>query len=320
MQPSALKIHVTKSPDGLSVALTPPVPPPMGTFLQGKSAEDASVLVGRIFNICAAAQEAAARSAFRLDVTAEMTARIRNETLREHIVKLCLVWPPLLDLLPDRTAPAQCARALDDRDAGSALRSAVFASMKRVPLSLDELVTWAKAEETVPARLFHKVLTDWRESWGSVSLPVFDADKEADWPEATQGEVPVENGIAGRVMDHPLMISIEEKLGRGTVWRMAARLVEVDRLLAGEEAHPVIGPGVVAAARGTMLVRASSDETGVTGFERLSPTDFAIHPGGTLQTALESLPAAHPNLGAMVRVVVETIDPCVSIELDIDDA
>lgn len=316
-----LGITVRREAGAVRATLRPPQHPPIAEFLTGKPVEEAARLVPLVWNICAAAQEAAVRSALGFAMPEGLTGRIRAETLREHAIKLCAVWPGLLGEAAAREALGAAAHAADDPAAADTLRAAVFAPLTGAPASLSDLESWAKAGQTAPARAVARLLSDWDAGWGRADLALLDTAGPVDWETATQAGQPVENAPACRLADAPLLTDIAARRGHGLLWRIAARLVELDRLLSGAPAEALAAPGIANAARGAMYVRAAAQDGTMTGFARLSPTDFALAPGGVLETALATLPA-EPDapLRAIAQMIVETVDPCIATELEVSDA
>ena len=92
-------LGIVLRPEGarLAVNLTPPDPLPVAAMLLGRPPEEVAVMLPRLFNLCGAAQGHAARLALGLAVEA---APARREILRDHLAKLCLIWPKLLGLRP----------------------------------------------------------------------------------------------------------------------------------------------------------------------------------------------------------------------------
>jgi hypothetical protein len=320
MLPSAgqLRVTLTRRGGGLDVAIAAPSPLPVAEVLIGRPAGEVARLAPLIWNICAAAQGAAVRSALGLTVDADAEAKVRAETLREHVVKLCMVWPTVMGEAAGREALALTARALTDPEAAASLAAAIVRPLDQVPGDWDALAAWMEAGETAPARAFAAVRRGFDPSWGRADLPLFDPAEPFVWERATQGGQAVENGPACRLGAAPLLASVEAEVGRGMLWRMAARLVEVDTLLRGGGPAVLAAPGIANAARGAMLVEAEAGQGGVTAFRRLSPTDFALAEGGVLATALATLPA-EPSapLRAAAQMVIETVDPCIATELDV---
>lgn len=300
-------------------AVAPPAPLSLDRLFVGKPAGEVARLVPLIWNLCGAAQALAARSALGLPPDAALTAQARAEALREHALKLCVVWPSLTGGEAAPGAAALAGRALADPAAEAALRRAVFAPLAGPPGGWGALRDWLAAGRTPPARAIAAALR-LPAGVGVTAQEPFDPARPVDWPAATQRGRAVDNGLAPLHADVALMREAEALRGRGPVWRMLARLIDLDRLLAAPPSMAP-GPGAARAARGVMLVRASVADGLVAAFERLSPTDFALAPGGALADALDSLPAAPPaELRAMAALVIETLDPCAPVSLEVADA
>jgi hypothetical protein len=321
----ALTVSLARSGGGLRIAVDAPPPVSLGRMMEGKTAEEAVRLVSLVFNTCAAAQEGAARAAFGLAQEPDVGQRIAYETLRDHALKLCVAWPLALDQRPDHAALAAVASLRADD--GAALGRALFGP-SGAPRHIDAFERWIADGETAPARALAHVWRRFDSRWGRASLPLWrpgDGWSEIDWEHAEIDGGPVETGVAARVRDAHLMREIEARRGRGVIWRLAARLADADRILAalarGETAAPrrlAPGVGVAEAARGTLLIRASAHDGCVDSFDRLSPTDCALHHDGVLTQVLDSLPR---RPGAPLRQVaalaMESVDPCVPCRLDV---
>lgn len=324
MLPDAGTLRISLACEGGAVraAVVPPPALPLARLLAGMRAEEAARMASLVHAICGAAQEAAARSALGLPQVPGARARIGAETLREHVLKLAALWPGVVGEAGDRQAVALANRASSGTSgAAPALAEALFAPLRRAPADWAELETYMAAGASAPARAMARVAREWDASWGRVELAPFDPQAPVDWASATQAGRPVENTPATRHADAPLLAAIAARHGRGILWRMAARLVEVGALLAGAAPPPVVARGIANAARGAMLVEAHAPQGTVTVFRRLSPTDFALAEGGVLARALATLPAARgAPLGAVARMVVETVDPCLATRLEVSDA
>lgn len=316
-----LVVRLERRDGALRATVEPPPRLPLEALLRGRPAEEAARLVPMIFNICAAAQEAAVRSALEMPADGALAARVAAETLREHVIKLAMVWPALLGHPAAREALGHAARAHDDADAAAALRRALFAPLDTAPGTVSELSDWMAAGATAPARAFAAVDGGWDRAWGRADLPLLDPGQPVDWDAATQGGRAVENAPACRLTGSTLLDEVAARRGHGFLWRMAARLVETAAILDGRSPGPATAKGVANAARGAMMVEAAVEDGAVAAFRRLSPTDFALAPQGALETALATLPAeADAPLRAVAQMVIETVDPCVATALEMADA
>ena len=322
MTPSAgtLKIALARRDAEISVSLTPPQVPQLAQIFMGQPAEHVARTVPLIYNVCAAAQEAAVRSALGLPLPWDLADRMAAECLREHVLKLCMIWPSALGLEPDRAALSLAGRARQDPNAARQLAVSVLGAAQTVPSTLSELSDWMMLGETVPARTFAHIAGSWDQGWGRADLPVLDAAKSVDWDSATQQGRAVENAPASRMKDSALLEAIASNWGHGPIWRMAARLVECADLLHGQDCEPA-ADGMAQAARGVMMVNARAGDDGLSAFRRLSPTDFAIVPNGVLETALASLPTEKDApLEQVAKLVVDTVDPCIATDLEVTHA
>ena len=325
MLPAAgtLTIKLSRCGGGVSAEIDPPPPLPVTGFVAEKEPATAAREIGLVFNICAGAQEAAARTAFGLDIPDGLRERVTRETLREHVLKLCLVWPRILGLEGD-PAPVRLVSCFNGRgmdQVADTVRGLLFGALAGMPRSWADFKTWMQTSPTAPAKLFEAVYNRWDAAWGRADLPLLELAKEPDWPDATQSGAAVENAPACRVNGDPLLRDFAARFGHGILWRMAARLIEVDALLRGAWNRIETRPGLVAAARGAMLMRGEVDAGRVTWLHRLSPTDFALARGGVLETALAALPDGRDApLAQVARMVVETVDPCCPYRLETMDA
>lgn len=75
--------------------------PPVAKLITGMPAEEAAAMLPRIFNLCRAAQGAAARLAFGLESDgAALAASLTEEIAREHRAFLTVILPARLNLAP----------------------------------------------------------------------------------------------------------------------------------------------------------------------------------------------------------------------------
>lgn len=284
-------LGIVLRPEGarLAVNLTPPDPLPVAAMLLGRPPEEVAVMLPRLFNLCGAAQGHAARLALGLAVEA---APARREILRDHLAKLCLIWPKLLGLRP-QPLPDHWA------EGGSALQDWLWGGEK--PGDLWHFLISGRGVAPLLATLGHAFAPG---EAVAVLPPLAD-------PMALTAQ---ENSPAGRVADEPLMRQAEARFGRGPFWRALGRIVDLHALaqapLAAETPRP--GLALVAAARGTYALSARAEAGMVTALSRVTPTDHLLAPGGALALSLASLPATKAGLAALV---VDILDPCVAVSV-----
>lgn len=248
---------------------------PVSCLLAGRKIDDAIGLVSRVFNICAAAQKIAAAEAFGREVDPADRAALGRERIREHQRKLYIVLPRLLGVATRPETPT--LHTPDETGLASFL-----------------------ANPADPAAGVLRALLEWPETLGQVNLPL--ARDVPDWPDATFGGEAVENSLALAYAGHPLLDRIEAERGRGPVWRVVLRLIDMWYLMAGAD----LSEGPVA-ARGRIFARATHSNGYVESYERLTPTDFLLHPGGLLPRLLAGVAPG----GMQAAVLVELADPCV---------
>lgn len=286
---NALGISLAPRGAQIGVRITPPDPLPLDRLVLGRPAEEVAALMPRLFNLCGVAQGLAARMSLGLPVAG---ADPRREILRDHLAKLCLHWPRLLDLAP-QPLPEGWA------EGGAALQDWLWGGPR-------------------PERLAHWL------SAGQGVAPLIGAIAGAFGPGAAVAEVPPlsdpmaltaqENSPAGRVAEDPLMQQAEAAFGRGPLWRALGRVLDLDQM-AGAPVTAELradGTALVAAARGTYALRARAEAGRVVSLERVTPTDHLLAPGGALEQALARLPASQL---ARAALVVDILDPCVPVAL-----
>lgn len=292
----------TGAPGGPCLRALRPAALPVSRMIVGKPVREAADLLPRLFNLCRAAQGTAARLAFGLLVPPEHTEALRLEILREHLIRICLK-------LPGHFGAGPVALPRDWPLAGDALRAAVFGPDGKMPDDCDGFERYL-AEGGGLGRLLAQV----RDCFGpheaaSAALPGMDAGN------ALCGGA-LENSVAGRQAPHPVLRMIERRMGRGPLWRTAARGYDAEACMNGLLPGLLVsgeGFAIVPAARGSYAVSASVAEGIVTGFRRVTPTDHLLAAGGVLDQALASLPAARAG---MAPLLLDILDPCSPVRLE----
>lgn len=275
---------------------------PVADMVLGMEASEAADLLPRVFNLCRAAQGLAARAAMGLPLPTAAADDLKRDILRDHVVKLCLKWPPALGL---------AATALPQGWQGdpSQLRTALFGPQRAMPTTAQGF--WAFIASGVGLGPVLQAL-----------CAAFSPHQACapELPLVTPGMVmnltPQENTVAARHAGHPLMKAIAQDNGRGPLWRATAVALDLESCLNGT--LPVWtkradGVAVVPAARGFYAVEAHVEEGRVRAFRRITPTDHLLATGGVLEQSLASLdrPADHP----LVALLIDILDPCTPLEL-----
>lgn len=260
---------------------------PIDALVLGKPVEQAANLLPRLFNLCAGAQSMGARLAFGLPVVTD--DRLRAEILRDHLLKLCVIWPSLLSMKPvplpkDLTAPGPLI----------------------VPGPKVDFFGWLKAEKGVAAVL-SAIARAFAPGDAMADLPLIQAETAFD-------TLAQDNSVAARNVFHPAMQTITTQYGRGPFWRASALIFDILALLQSPPLPIVCADGtvIVSAARGAYALRARSISGLVTGFSRRTPTDYLCAAGGVLQLSLASLPRAKSHL---LPLLIDILSPCVAVQL-----
>lgn len=314
------------------VRLSPPSPAPLDRLLGGKTAEDAVSLVRMLFPLCGNAQAAAAATAFEQalgQIPSDAVKRARAvlvtaEALREHVGRIAVDWPALIDEKADPEPFAflhRIVRDLQSGDEASTLGPAAAAArvaVSRLLLGDDRadfdvlasrpaIERWAASGVTPAARLMRRLL-------GGAPMAPFD---ETGTPLA-------------RRKDHPAVEAIAGTHGELAA-RVAARLVEAIALLhalealAAGDATPfpiaagrVNGPGSgwarVNVARGTLEHSVRLAAGHVADYSIDAPTTAHFSAGGAADRALRRLEGDANSIAWMARLTVLEFDPCVAHE------
>ncbi|KEO55984.1 hypothetical protein TP2_00260 [Thioclava pacifica DSM 10166] len=271
----------------MRVAIAPPVPSPVEAMMLGKSPQEVASLMPRLFNLCGVAQGLAARLALGLDAGGSDP---RREILRDHLAKFCLRWPQLLGLSP-QALPANWSQG------GETLRLWLWGGEPP-----EDIWRWLASGEGVSGVL--QVIAD-RFAPG---------EAVAELPPLTNpiSLIAQENSPAGRVSNDPRMRMIEDRYGRGPLWRALGRAIDLDRLCQDAPISKLYSKGlaVVAAARGSYALQAQASDGRVTMLSRVTPTDHLLAAGGVLERSFATLPACKADLAPLL---VDILDPCVPV-------
>lgn len=286
--------------------VTPPALP-VDRLVLGRSIEEASAILPRVFNLCRGAQETAARLAFGKPLVEGADDALHAEILRDHVMMLAI-------RLPRHFGGVAQALPSGWQSDPALLRPILLGDLYRMPDEAFALALALTAREGV-----FRLLAQVRDSF----LPGEAASDVLPVPEGAEAlEIrPFENSVAGRWADLPMMRAVERNYGRGPFWRVLGRVVELEALMSGYRlgfrATPA-GEAFVAAARGTYAVRAKTDRGVVKAFHRVTPTDHLLAPGGVMEQSLARLPDQKRGLGPLL---LDILDPCVPLKLqEVQDA
>lgn len=263
-------------------------------WLIDRDRHEAMTMVGCLYNLCAAAQSAAAAKAMDLPLAPDCHRHIQLETLREHALVMLRDWPGVLGMTMDADSLKGLAGlSLTTLDV---LEARVFA--EPAERALEDIEAWLERAPSRPAEVLRRV-ADWPREYGRIAV--------ADDPT-----------FVGRVAGHASLRGLIAGDGWSLYARMLARVVEVAQLIvalrvgagnctAGESSdvdeprcgRAADGSGWAEAARGRLVHRVACRDDRVVDYRIITPTDAmldgTIGPDGERQPGFLSrlLESAH---------------------------
>ncbi|MBE0452160.1 hydrogenase expression/formation protein HupK [Roseovarius autotrophicus] len=270
-------------PSGFRAIPAPPMP--LARLVEGRPVEEVAEILPRLFNLCRVAQSVALRLA--LGLPAGDMAGLSEEIARDHRLKLGVIWPARLGL--GRLALPLWSEGLPE-----------------TPEAFDAFISGVAPLATVL-----RAVRDGFTPGLACCAPLPEVVAATALAATAQ-----ENSPAARHLTHPVMRRIEETDGRGPLWRVFARALDLAAVTRGALPAPqLIGPGaaLVPAARGLYAVRAEVRRGRVIRLTRVTPTDHLLAPEGIMAQSLASLPAtAHSE----ARLVADLLDPCAPVTIE----
>lgn len=253
-----------------------------GRLVLGMAPREACDTLGRVFNLCKQAQIIAAEYAMGL-APSSTEDRLWIDIRKDHIFALSLKLTKAfeldsLGLSVETLLPSGLPATPDDFEAFLASGNGAAALLQRI----DGLFPYGV---------------------GTADLALVDA------PRAIR-KTACENSVAARQAHHPVMEHIARTRGKGPLWRVFARLVDLCCDLPPPRLHQ--GVALVPAARGLYAVRGEVQNGIVTKLERVTPTDHLLAKDGVLEQSLRTLPADHLNLAT---ALVDSLDPCQPVQI-----
>jgi Ni,Fe-hydrogenase I large subunit len=158
-------------------------------------------------------------------------------------------------------------------------------------------------------------------------VAALDADADFERQPTFDGQ-PAETGAVARLARQPLVAALADAFGRSTLVRFAARLSELARIACGDApAAPLAGSlrlgacrglGWVETARGLLVHAAEIAAGAVRRYRIVAPTEWNFHPRGALTRSVEGVAASsETELERLVRIAVESLDPCVAHRVEV---
>ncbi|MBS7537524.1 hypothetical protein [Ancylobacter lacus] len=289
-------------------------------WLVGRPADEAAMLIPRVFNLCASAHAEAARRALGLPPGPDADASARQERLRDHAVAVFCDWPVLLGGAADREALKGLAGGLPDTM--RALRRHLLGDeTDLVGGGVRTLERWLSQGATPTARLLARLHGLLDPAWGRAELPVPEPADIVASLETGRAPEPRETTAADLWRGTPLFSELTAREGMSLFVRMLARLIDLVACLDATGALPgacprvpAAGIGLVRAARGLLAHRATVSAGVVTDYRVLSPSAWNLAEGGLLGRMLAALPLGDRN-PMLARLVLTCVNPCVPVRL-----
>ncbi len=266
-------------------------PMPIADMVIGQSLEQAVALLPRLFNLCRGAQTMAARLAAGQTITQTDRAAAETEAIRDHGLRLFITLPRLLGLTPPALLPGwQSDAAVCQRMVWGTARPATPAEFK----------AWRQRDAGLAPMI--NALSDVFAPGQAVTtaLPLVTADTAFD-------HRPIENSVAGHHADHPILHEIEAETGRGPLWRVVGRMIDIGTV---PTAHRTPCGAVVRAPRGTYALRLDHHQGIVTACTRVTPTDHLLCAGGVLEQTLATTSEA-----GLIPLIMDILDPCTPVQI-----
>lgn len=263
----------------------------VGELLRGRTALDAAETLPRLFNLCRGAQELGARLALGLPTTPDLLQTAHEEAIRDHVLKLFIALPSRLDVgsptLPQGwQSDAAAVVHAGFGPNGVPLRLADFRAFLNGGLGLAPLLN------AIQTRFANRMADT-----GPVPLVSVDTMFK---------KAPVENSVAGRHADHPIMAQIAESYGHGPLWRTMGRVIDLTRPYPAPR-RTAFGT-IVSAPRGDYGLRIGTSNGHVTDLTRITPTDHLLARGGILDRSLATLTDS-----GLAPLLLDILDPCIPV-------
>jgi len=314
-------------------------------LLRGQPPEAAAQRLPLLYSLCGQAHRLTAQlaidAALRGQTQANMAASqaLLAETRREHLRRVLLDWPPLLDPGAPRPSPSEL-RAWDQ--APEAAMNAWLGGPVRAWLQQWEddphyaLLEWTQRNEHWLSRM----LANCRKDADVLQLPVHALQLFTDTSalHAVADHLRRSTDFAQRpeLSGQPCETGSWTRLGEThpqrytSAWlRLGARVAELARLSLPDAQPPALGALTLGqdealawseTARGLLLHRVCLERNGgivqINDYQIVAPTEWNLHPQGVLAQALSSLSSAGPQRQRQAELLMAAFDPCIAFTLE----
>ncbi len=327
--------------------------PQAARVLQGKTPEQVATLVPLLYSVCRREQGAAAQAALQaaapgVDMEPARERAIACEALQEHLWRLLLDWPKLLDLPPQEQQFAAWHALLQQVAGDAAAMDHFLREFERAALGMAaeqwralagyaDLQAWLERGATPLARMLARLTQQesGRKAAGKACLlPAWSAQDAqhacaGQWTAAFAAQpewqgVPAETGAWSYHADMPLLQDVLQQTGSRALVRVLAKVLDIVALATGRAAPRLdaasAGPGEGVAtartARGLLLHHVRLDAGRVASCTICAPTEWNFHPAGAFAQALRDVRATDAEeLQRTAQIEALSLDPCVAYEV-----
>jgi len=351
-----LRVHVWLRDGRITrVQLQSTRPDVAATLLQGRSPQELTTAVPRLFAICGASQGVACRLALAgaagqppdAAVLSSCSAEVTAEIVRESSRRALLDAPRHLGERPSDAA-VQAARIAmqwprSSPDAPSTLALAIFGMPADEWMALDTpaaLAGWVSAGHTATARELQRLADDDCCGQPVALLPPTPPGHVPDWlpePGNDPGFAhrplwcgrPAETGALTRLQADPLVAALLRAAAGRVRVRHLARLRELAQLLGGAQPlragvlDAAAGAGIawVEGPRGLLVHQIRLTAGRAQAYRIVAPTEWNFHPEGAVPMALQGAPVADAaDARHRAERLINSLDPCVTCQVEAVDA
>lgn len=311
-----------------------------------------------LFGVCGRAQSAAAVAAIaaaggqEVAQIAQLQRAVACEAMQEHLWRLLLDWPNLLELVPLEADFVRWHGRLRDLAAGNgdmaALSEEIASAWLGLPLrqwlalpDTGALQDWWRESSAPAARLFASLDALEAGLPAADAVPLLPSWAAGQWLQAGAGEWnaefaarpqwqggPAETGALACHAQSPLLADVRRHRQHALLARVLARAYDMLVMASGDygcldsvAVSDGSGLAVAHTARGALLHRVSLEAGKVQDYVIVAPTEWNFHPQGALATALLGTPAqVAEEVEQRVRRWVLALDPCVEYKVEISRA
>jgi hypothetical protein len=335
-------------------------------LLQGQSIDKALHLVPMLFSVCGRAQQAAATAAVSaaqgnsMAQAPNLERAVTCEVMQEHLWRLMLDWPKLLNFPQQQKAFVQWHGALKTIAAGAGNPAALLPELCQLLLGITYeeykridsyagLTEWGKSRRGLLAPLY-SALDHLESNLAFIDTPAATAllphwtaveaaqliSRQCNAEFAAKPQHEGKPGETGALADQQHVPLVRNLLAQRTTCLLARLIARVVDLLESAEAlmqengnnriqaiaaAENTGLSLVLTARGMLMHWVQIEQGQIAKYQGVAPTEWNFHPQGALITGLTGLvESEEQRLLLIVKSFVLSLDPCVEYEIEVSHA